>query len=253
MPMLEPIAMMALDAGRIMAEAGASAKSIEAIVQMVARGLGAERVDLRIGYASLAVTVGAGESGITRMRSVGHLGVDMRAQQAVWHLAKRASRRESTTEQMRTELARLATDTPRHPPWFTAVAVGLACVAFGRVVGVDWYGAGPIFLGAAIGQYIRHALLSRRVNVYICVTLVSCLSSLLASLGARWAGSGTITMAMLSSVLLLVPGVPAVNAQNDILEGRPTLGSARAMAVAMTLIFVAVGLWIGPVQLDLWH
>jgi uncharacterized membrane protein YjjP (DUF1212 family) len=41
--------------------------------------------------------------------------------------------------------------------------------------------------------------------------------------------------------LLLVPGVPALNAQNDILEGRPTLGSARAVWVMVILVFIAAG------------
>ena len=80
-PALEPIAMAALDAGRMLMEAGASANSIDAIVAAVARGLGAERVDLRVGYASLAITIGIGPNGITRMRKVGHLGVNQRADQ----------------------------------------------------------------------------------------------------------------------------------------------------------------------------
>ena len=67
-PTLEPIAMAALDAGRMLMEAGANANSIDAIVARFARGLGADRVDLRIGYASLAVTIGIGPNGITRMR-----------------------------------------------------------------------------------------------------------------------------------------------------------------------------------------
>ncbi len=54
---------------------------------------------------------------------------------------------------------------------------------------------------------------------------------------------------MIASILLLVPGVPSVNAQNDILEGHPTLGSARAVTVAVILIFVAAGLWFGQVLL----
>ena len=57
-PALEPLAMVALDAGRMLMEAGASANGIDEIVAKFARGLGAERVDLRIGYASLAVTIG---------------------------------------------------------------------------------------------------------------------------------------------------------------------------------------------------
>jgi len=47
--------------------------------------------------------------------------------------------------------------------------------------------------------------------------------------------------------LLLVPGIPSVNAQNDVLDGHPTLGAARGVTVAVQLIFVAVGLWFAQV------
>ena len=252
-PALEPNAMVALDAGRKLMEAGASANGVDEIVAKFARSLGAERVDLRIGYASLAITIGIGSNGITRMREVGHLGVNQRLDQELWHLAARVSQQDLTPEQTCSELTRLATKTPRHSAWVMAVAVGLACEAFGRLLGVDWLGAGPVFLAAAIGQFVRRELLTRHVNVFIAATVVSFLSSLLGGLGARWAGSMTITPAMIASILLLVPGVPSVNAQNDILEGHPTLGSARAVTVAVILIFVAAGLWFGQVLLASWH
>jgi len=121
-PALEPIAMAALDAGRMLMEAGASANSIDAIVAAVARGLGAERVDLRVGYASLAITIGIGPNGITRMREVGHLGVNQRLDQELWRLAGRVSRGELTTDQTRAELARIGAKTPRHSAWVMAVA-----------------------------------------------------------------------------------------------------------------------------------
>ena len=248
-PALEPIAMVALDAGRMLMEAGASAKSIDTIVSKFARGLGADRVDLRIGYASMAITIGIGPNGITRMRVVGHLGVNQRLDQELRHLADRVARGELTTEQTRAELTRLAANTPRHSAWVMAVAVGLACAAFGRLLGVDWLGTGPVFLASAIGQFVRRELATRHVNVFIGATLVSFLSSLLGGLGAHWAGSGTMAMAMIASILLLIPGVPSVNAQSDILEGHPTLGSARAVTVAVILIFVAAGLWFGQVLL----
>ena len=252
-PSLEPIAMVALDAGRMLMEAGASANGIDEIVAKFARGLGAERVDLRIGYASLAITIGIGPNGITRMREVGHLGVNQRLDQELWHLAERVSRKEFSTEQTRVELARLATKTPRHSAWVMAVAVGLACAAFGRLLKVDWPGTGPVFIAACLGQLVRREMLTRHVNVFICATMVSFLSSLLGGLGARWMGSTTVTTAMIASKLLMVPGVPSVNAQSDILEGHPTLGSARAVTVVVILIFVAAGLWLGQVLLANWH
>ena len=252
-PALEPIAMVALDAGRMLMEAGASGNSIDEIVAKFARGLGADRVDLRIGYASLAITIGIGQSGITRMREVGHLGVNQRLDQELWHLADRVSQGKLTTGQTRAELTRLATGTPRHSAWVTAVAVGLACAAFGRLLGVDRPGTGPVFLAACLGQFVRSELLTRHVNVFICASLVSFLSSLLAGLGARWAGSETTATAMVAAILLLVPGIPSVNAQNDILEGHPTLGSARAVTVAVILIFAVAGLWLSQALLASWH
>jgi uncharacterized membrane protein YjjP (DUF1212 family) len=241
-PALEPIAMVALDAGRMLMEAGASAVSIDAIVAKFARGLGADRVDLRIGYASLAVTIGIGDNGITRMREVGHLGVNQRADLELWHLSDRVQAKQLTVEQTRAELDRIATKTKRHSAWVMAVAVGLACAAFGRLLKVDWAGTGPVFLAATIGQYVRRDLLARHANVFVSATVVAFLSALLGGLGAHWVGSATVMTAMIASILLLVPGIPSVNAQNDILEGHPTLGSARAVTVAVILIFVAAGL-----------
>lgn len=244
---LEPIAMVALDAGRMLMEAGASATNVEHAVEMVARGLGAERVDLRAGYASLAITIGVGGSGITRMRTVGRLGVNQQLSQRVWDLARRVSRGELTTEQARTHLDRITKETPHHGAWVIAVAVGIACAAFARLLDIDWIGVGPVFAASTIGQLVRRQLLMRGVNIFIGTMLVSSLTSVLAGLAARWAGSQALATAMIASILLLVPGVPAVNAQTDILEGHPTLGSARVVSVVMTLIFIAAGLWLGRV------
>jgi len=246
---LEPIAMAALDAGRILMESGASGSSVEQLVSDVARGLGSDRVDLRIGYASLAITVGIGADGITRMRKVGPIGVNQRLDQAVRQLAARAKAGGVTAEQTRLELENLTRATPRHSSLVTAVAVGLACAAFGRLLKSDWLAAGPVFLGATIAQLVRRELHHRQVNAFIGAAIVAFIGSALGGFGARLAGSETVSTAMIAAILLLVPGVPSLNAQNDILEGRPTLGSARTVWVAVVLIFATVGLWLGQVLL----
>jgi uncharacterized membrane protein YjjP (DUF1212 family) len=248
---LEAVAMIALDAGRMLMEAGASAKSTEQLVTRFATGLGAERVELRIGYASLAITIGIGAAGITRMRKIGALGVDQRLDQALRGLAERVARQEFTVSQTRAELTRLAAGQQRHPAWVVALAVGLACAAFGRLLAADWLAIGPVFLAAGLGQFLRRELLRRHVNHFFCATLVALLGALLGGAGAQWLGSETVMTAMLASILFLVPGVPAVNAQTDILEGHPTLGSARAVSVVMTLIFMAAGLWFAQLLVNL--
>jgi len=244
-PPLEAIAMAALEAGRLLMEAGASARSVDEIVTTVACGLGAERVGLRVGYASLGLTIGIGRFGITRMHKVGHIGVNQSLDQALRRLAERIEQGGMTPFEARAEMDRLIRETPRHSSWVMAIAVGLACAAFGRLLGADWLGTLPVLVAATIGQYVRRELATRHFNVFLNATLVSFISSVVGGLGAHYVGSQTVSTAMIASILLLVPGVPALNAQNDILEGRPSLGSARAVWVAVILIFITAGLWLG--------
>ncbi len=241
---LEAIAVLALEFGRLLMEAGASARDVEGIAAQVAVGLGADRMDLRVGYASLAITIGIGPDGITRMRKVGPLGVNQSLDHALRAAVARIEREALTVAEARAELDRLLHASTRHPAWVVAVAVGVACAAFGRLLGVDWAGVGPIFGAAALGQLIRHQLASHNVNVFVSATVVAFLASTVCGLGARWVGSLTIAVDMAAAVLLLVPGVPSLNAQNDILEGRPTLGSARAVWVAVILVFITAGVWL---------
>jgi uncharacterized membrane protein YjjP (DUF1212 family) len=181
------------------------------------------------------------------MRKVGHIGVNQSLDQELRHLAERIERGGMAAAEVQRELDRLVKTTPRHGGIVMAIAVGLACAAFGRLLGVDWIGTGPVFLAATIGQYTRRELATRHFNVFLNASFVSFVSSVVGGLGARMAGSQTVATAMIASILLLVPGVPSLNAQNDILEGRPTLGSARAVWVAVILIFITAGLWLGQV------
>ena len=243
-PEIDHIAAAALDAGAALMEAGASASRVAGIVDTVARGLGAERIDLRVGYASLAVTVAAKGASITWMHKLGGIGVNQQVGLSLEALARRVAKGELTADQTVDAVSGIVTNTPKHKPWFIAVAVGLACAAFARLLAVDWPGVPAVFAAAAAGQYLRGKLLHRGLNPYLCTATISCLSSMAGSLLADLLHSSTATTAAIASVLLLVPGVPAVNALSDMLEGRPTLGSARGLTVALHLVFISAGLWV---------
>ncbi len=249
---LEEIAMLSMEFGRLLMESGASARFVDEIVVTVARGLGAERVDLRIGYASLAVTVGIGSEGITRMRKVGPLGVNQRLGQSLRELADAVQRGEFAASAARLRLDDLTRASAHHPGWVVDLAVGVACASFGRLLGVDWAAVGPLFLAAALGQWTRRQLGARQMNVFIAASFVAFVASALSGVGAGLMGSLTVDRAMIASVLLLVPGVPSLNAQNDILEGHPTLGSARAVWVLEMLVFLTVGVWVSRMLLGQW-
>jgi len=241
---LEAVADVTLTFGQLMMESGASGRHVEEVSEQVAYGLGAAKLDLRLGYASLAVTISFRDEVITRVRKIGPLGVNQRLLHSLCLEAQRIQRGGCTTAEVRAALTRAGASTPHHPDWMVALAVGVACAAFGRLLDVDWVAAGPIFVAAALAQMVRRHLGRRGLNVFVSTAIVAFLSSTLGGLGARWVGSQSVVRAMVVTVLLLVPGVPAFNAQLDILEGRPTLGSARAVWVVMILIFMTAGVWM---------
>jgi uncharacterized membrane protein YjjP (DUF1212 family) len=241
---LEAIAILALEFGRLLMETGSSARHVDEITTQVAVGLGAERVDLEVDYTSLAITIGAGPDAVARMRRVGPLGVNETLHRALNEVSARIAQGGFTVEEARTELTDLLHKSPSHSGWVVAVAVGVACAAFGRLLGVDWVAVGPIFVAAALGQTVRRQLALHKVNAFISAAVVAFLGSGLCGFGARWAGSHTLATDMIAPVLLLVPGVPAFNAEYDILEGYPTLGSARAVWVVVMVIFMTAGVWL---------
>jgi uncharacterized membrane protein YjjP (DUF1212 family) len=246
---LERIAHAALGVGCRLTEAGASVRVVNQAARRVVTAFDVEVIGLRSGYGSFEVTVAGGGNTITRMRQIGPHGVNHRLDFAIRNLVTRVAADRLDPGEVEAELARLVADTPRHPSWMVAIATGAACAAFGRLLGTDWPAFLPVFVAGGVGQRLRHHLLRRGVNVFVVAALIACLSAMLGGLGARLLRSTTVDLAMMASILLLVPGVAATNAQADIMDGFPTMGSARAVWVIMVMLFCAVGVWIAEALL----
>jgi uncharacterized membrane protein YjjP (DUF1212 family) len=242
--LLEQVAKLALEFGGLLMECGATGRRVEEIAAQVAIGLGAELADLRVGYASISITVARNSVALTRMRGVGSLGVNQDLHCSLLATAQRIVSEGLGVTELRAELNHVLRTSSRHPGWLVAASVGAACAAFGRLLGVDWAGVVPIFVAAALSQVARRQFALHRINVFMATLMVAFLGSTLCGLGARWIGSQQIVPSMIATVLMLVPGIPSFNAQFDILEGRPTLGSARAVWVLVSLIYMTLGVWL---------
>lgn len=246
---LEKIAMAALRMARILTECGARVRVVHQGVELVVQGLGVECVGIRTGFASQEITVRSGDNTITRMMTISRHGVNHRLDHALRALAMRISKGGMSAADVEREIDRLVSETPRHPFWFVALAVGMACAAFGRLLGIDWLAFAPVFVAGTVGQYFRHVLLCRGINAYVVTAVIAFGASSLAGAGSRLAGSSSVNLAMMASILLLVPGVPATNAQTDVMDGFPVMGNARAVTVLMVMIFATTGVWLAELLL----
>lgn len=238
---LEQVAMAALEAGRLLMETGAKSSVVKWGMQKVTAGLGAEQAHVRIGFASLSITVTHGVNTISRMIAVGEHGVNVRLNRAVRDLCQAAAAGGMTAGEVMAGLRGLG-GRVLHQGWPARVlAAGAACAAFGALLGIDGI-AFPVVLGAAMaGQGLRMVLTARHLNRFVVTAAVAFVAAVLAGLASSALGSQTVQTAMSSAVLMLVPGVPAISAQTDIMEGFPSTGSARVVTVAMILVFLTVG------------
>ncbi|PPQ27723.1 threonine/serine exporter family protein [Rhodopila globiformis] len=240
---LEQIAMACLACARMLMETGSRAMTVHECCRLLATGLGVEIMGTRVGYASITVTLVSGANTITRMVTVHRHGMDHRLNQAVRRLVVTAAQSAVPPADIMAQLDATVTTSPRHPLGVVVGAVGLACVAFGGLLGVDRLAFLPVFAASGAGQFVRHGLLARGINPYVAIVTTAFTAAFLCGTLARLAGSGTVNLAAIASTLLLVPGIPATNAQADILDGLPTMGSARAVSVLMVMVFTTTGIF----------
>jgi uncharacterized membrane protein YjjP (DUF1212 family) len=246
---LEQIALIALRCARLLMQSGSSGRVIHECGALLAESQGVELLGLRVGYASIAITLGRDGNSISRMVTVAGHGVNHRMDQAVRALVREAARTAMAPAEIGRRLDALAAEVRRYPHWLVAIAVGVACAAFAGLLGADARAMPATLIASGIGQAVRQAMHRRGVNVFVIVAAVALLTAFLSGLGAGLAGSGTVDLAMFGATLLLVPGVPATNAQVDVMDGFPTLGSARAVSVLMVMVFVAIGVWLAQIAL----
>jgi len=241
-PPLPDVARLCLSAGRHLLQTGANGRMVHEAVIEIARALGCDSAEVFCQHAAILITIQRGSDSFMQMSKAAEHGVNLRRTQAVRQIISDLVGGKLDCAAAQAAIDCVQETTPSYPVWFVCLATGLACAAFGRLLGADWPSFIPIVLGSAGGQWLRHLLLHRRHNIFVVAGIISFVSATAAGLGARLCGSTHAPIATIAAVLLLVPGVAVLNAQVDILQGKPNLAAARALRVLYLLMFMALGL-----------
>ena len=122
------------------------------------------------------------------------------------------------------------------------VAIGIGVCGVLPAVRRRLGGAGDHRRGRRDSRLGADGLNQRQVNYFLVVLLTALTASLVAG-SALWL-SQTPQSALTAAVLLLVPGVPLINASVDILRGHISAGLARATTSLVVFLGIALGLGI---------
>ena len=228
--------------GSLLLQHGADAARVETSLQQMEPGLVIDRIDAVVMSKTILLTATRQDAHHTRVARVPIVGVNMNILNEVEQLLGLFQQGRVTPEQLEVVLARIATLPHHYSRGVIVVAVGLACAAFCRLFGGDWAAMAVTAVAAAVAAWVRMWLNQRQVNYFLVVLLTALTASLLAG-SALWL-SQTPQSALTAAVLLLVPGVPLINASVDILRGHISAGLARAITSLVVVLGIALGLGV---------
>lgn len=249
---LRDVITLSLWAGQMLLQNGADSQRVEETVHRLGTSLGCDWLDIVVmSDAIIASTVNQGEFR-TKVRRAPGRGVDMQKIAGISDLSYQATGGDLDRFQLREALRRIDEAPRNYNRWTIVFAVGLACAAFSRLFGGDAGVFLVTFLASSLAMFVRQELHTRNYNSFIIVVATAFVAGSIGSLASLLHLSPDPTIAMAASVLLLVPGVPLINAGEDLLHGHTLTGVLRGVHGLLIVMSIALGLilsfWITGVS-----
>lgn len=133
-------------------------------------------------------------------------------------------------------------DKPRESPWTVLILVAFANASFCRLFNGDATSMAIVWVATLVGFFVRQQLMKRHWNHLAVFIISSFVASMIGSTGYLFHWGGTPDMALGTSMLYLVPGVPLINGIMDIVDGHVLAGVSRLVNASMLIICIALGL-----------
>jgi uncharacterized membrane protein YjjP (DUF1212 family) len=129
---------------------------------------------------------------------------------------------------------------PQMDPFFVLMLVGFANASFCRLFGGDLQSVAVVFSATLAGFFVKMQMHKMHYNTYITFILSAFIASLFTSVSFIFEGTSDIALA--TSVLFLIPGVPLINGIIDIVEGHTLTGISRLANAILLIVCAAIGL-----------
>jgi uncharacterized membrane protein YjjP (DUF1212 family) len=157
--------------------------------------------------------------------------------------AVRAEKEDWSFEQIRAEVDRID-KLKHHPRLITLTLVSLAggglCILFGG----DYLSFAVVFVATFLGLFVRQTFVHRAFNAYLAAFFGALVAGLIAASILHFIPNIDPNIAIATSVLFLVPGVPLINSFTDFIDGYILTGFVRLMNGLLFVFSIAFALFI---------
>ena len=251
-----------LRTGQILMESSADTSRVKRNMERTAAylGLPKENLHMNIDYYMLQVNVSDEYHSFSKMQRCDKHVINMLAIQEVSKLSWRAIQKDYSLDKYEEELEKIANGKHYYKDWMIAIGAGLACGGFCIQFGCDWTAFFYASIAAILGNRLRMFLNHSGSNLYANFAVAAFVSTILAWLSS-FLSTPTVQAVLpeflrpilftetpwhplLACALYIVPGVPLINAVNDLLDNHINTGLVRAMNTLLIVIAMSFGIML---------
>ena len=235
---------LSLEVGELVQLSGGHTTRTVDHMERMAAALGAQESNARISSVNVAMTVAADGEQLTAGRHARHLGINFTTLTQVKRLVADTEAHGLSASQVRARLTLIRNTGAVYPTWVVMLALGGSTAAFAALFHSGAIGMALALLGGWAGAWVRHLLVGRGLQPFVCVSSAAFVSALIVAGGGHLLGllEVEVTPALAASTLFLVPGVPMLNGTADLLTAHYLNGVVKLAMSAVIIASAAVGL-----------
>ena len=253
-PLTEPqqreISRLAVLAGQRLLQHGAESTLVMDVARRLGLALGVDSVEVSLSASSMVLTTLSCERCITTTRRCQDGGINMQVVTEIQRVCIMVERGVLDIDGVRHKLEQIKP--LRYNRFLVILMIGLSCASFSRLAGGDW----PVFLltfvASSVGMFVRQEIAHCHFNPLLNFGVTAFVTTLISGFGQVYQIGEAPFIAMASSVLMLVPGFPLINAVSDMVKGFPSMGLARWTMASLLTFSTCMGIVAAMNVLGVW-
>ncbi|WP_425628101.1 threonine/serine exporter family protein [Vibrio neptunius] len=237
-------------AGQMLLAHGAESTLVGDITRRIGLASGMDEVEVSLSASSLVVTTVYQEHCITTARRSPDRGINMRVITQVQRICIMLERGIIDHTLAQHKLDQINPE--RYNRWLVAIMIGLSCAAFSRLAGGDWVVFAMTFIASSIGMIVRQEIGHRHFNPLMNFSATAFVTTVVSAQAVIYGLGNSPFLVMASSVLMLVPGFPLINAVADMLKGYINMGIARFVMASLLTLATCLGIVAAMSLVGVW-
>lgn len=245
---MDEILNVALFAGKILLESGAEAYRAEETVIKICEALGVEEAQSYVTMTGIMLSITHQSKSYTRISRISNRGVDLSKIDAINALSRNITKEHLSIQDVHDQLCKIDQE-PRYSYGMTLFFSALSAFGFALFFHGTLQDAICAFVIGLIIKFVTIGMERNDINAFFNHAISAGAAALLALILHAFQRMDSFDTVIISSIMLLVPGLAITNAIRDTVAGDYLAGLARGAEAFLTAIAIAVG--IGAV-LSIW-